>query len=274
MKYDRKFIIADKARFSYIELNPDKQKTIIFFHGNSNSADLWHLQLSSPSLQSYRLIAVDLPCHGQSEPLSDISIQSFGHLMAQFVIAISNDKPFTLVGLSLGGNIVTEMLPFVPLPHGIVIVSSAIVGTEITPSDIRSTALSEAVLFSDKTDDSHVTLYFNTVLQSGNSAFAELLLEDYNSTAKVFRGKLLKSIVEQRFSNEIDLIRNANIPCLFTVGGKDDVIGPDLLQDISLPLWNNKIHRFSKSGHFINLDQPEEFNNLLDEYIDATHNHV
>nr|WP_121271674.1 alpha/beta hydrolase [Pedobacter schmidteae] len=274
MKYDRKFIIADQLRLSYIELNPDKQKTIIFFHGNSNSADLWHLQLSAPSLQSYRLIAVDLPCHGQSESLSDISIQSLGRLMAQFVIAISNDKPFTLVGLSLGGNIVTEMLPFVPLPDGIVIVSSAIVGTEITPSDIRSTALSEAVLFSDKTENNQVALYFDTVLHSDNSGFVELLLEDYYSTSNVFRGKLLNSIVEQRFSNEIDLIRNANIPCLFTVGGKDDVIGPELLQDIRLPLWKNKIHGFSKSGHFINLDQPEEFNNLLYEYINSTHNHV
>lgn len=274
MRYNRKTATIDKIEISYIEMNPRKERTIIFFHGNSNSADLWHLQLSSPVLQSYRLIAVDLPCHGQSGALSNISIQSLGQSMADFITTISNNKPYALVGFSLGGNIVTEMLPFVPSPQGLVIISSAIVGDEVTPLDIRSTALSEAVLFSGQADCKSVTLYFRTVLRSNNPVYAALLFEDYNFTALTFRDELLKSITEQRFSNEISLVRSANIPCLFMVGNLDDVIAPDLLQQVGLPLWKDKIHCFDKSGHFINVDQSEEFNTLLDEYMTAIDNHV
>lgn len=274
MRYERKFIVVDKTQISYIELNPEKERAIIFFHGNSNSADLWHQQLSSPMFQSYRLIAVDLPCHGHSEAVVDNCIQAFAELMAQFVVCITNDKPLTLVGISLGGNIVAEMLPLIPLPEGIVIISSAIVGTEITPADIRSTALSETVLFSDQADDKSLMLYFNSVLQSQSPTDIALLIEDYKSTVSTFRGKFLKSIIEQRYSNEINLIRNANIPCLIIVGDRDDVIAPELLQEVKLPLWNNKLHRFDKSGHFINLDQPDEFDDLLHEYMISIHSHV
>ena len=54
-------------RISYIEQNPDCKNIIFFIHGNSISSTTWMKQLSSELLSKYRLIAIDLPAHGDSE---------------------------------------------------------------------------------------------------------------------------------------------------------------------------------------------------------------
>ncbi len=53
-------------RIACIEQNPDCKNTIFFIHGNSLSSASWMKQFNNEILSKYRLIAFDLPAHGDS----------------------------------------------------------------------------------------------------------------------------------------------------------------------------------------------------------------
>ena len=80
---------------SFIEKNATKPKTIFFLHGNSGSALSWSKQLNDPQLSDYRMVAFDLPAHGNSDPFKNedkYNLLSIAELMAE---AIDQKSPYT-----------------------------------------------------------------------------------------------------------------------------------------------------------------------------------
>lgn len=55
------------GKMAWKQKNPDSKDVIIFIHGNSTSRKVFENQLSSP-LFTQRLIALDLPGHGEVIP--------------------------------------------------------------------------------------------------------------------------------------------------------------------------------------------------------------
>src|SRR5262245_23322117 len=104
---------------------------VIFVHGNSLSKAAFEKQLSSPLARSYRLVALDLPGHGESQhdtttPLLTYRLPGY----ATMVVAFAQQLQLTnavYVGWSLGGNILLEALqginghPPLPSPAGLCI---------------------------------------------------------------------------------------------------------------------------------------------------------
>ena len=68
---NKKYTTAKGIRIAYLEKNPEAKNTIFFIHGNSLSANSWTKQFQSELLTSYRLVAFDLPAHGDSDASPD-----------------------------------------------------------------------------------------------------------------------------------------------------------------------------------------------------------
>src|SRR5690606_30759583 len=100
-RYNRHFTKIDNIALSYVDIRPDMKEAMFFVHGNGNSADLWYQQLSCPLFDDYRLIAIDLPSHGQSEDAPKHSISFLGDLVAKVITTVTDSANLILVGLSL-----------------------------------------------------------------------------------------------------------------------------------------------------------------------------
>jgi non-heme chloroperoxidase len=61
-----KSLIVNGLTISYDDVNESKEDIIFFIHGNSQSRNIWDVQLHASQFANYRLIAFDLPGHGQS----------------------------------------------------------------------------------------------------------------------------------------------------------------------------------------------------------------
>ena len=104
--YEHKYADLDGYRLSYFEKNPSASRTTILIHGLADQAGTWWR--TNDAFVGQRVIAVDLPGHGDSGPVAGQI--TMGHLdqMMTFLLAQSPQK-VNLVGNSLGGFIALRM---------------------------------------------------------------------------------------------------------------------------------------------------------------------
>jgi pimeloyl-ACP methyl ester carboxylesterase len=265
-----KFIESKGLQIAYLEKNPDKNNTIFFIHGNSGSSQLWEKQLNDGLFSDYRLIAFDLPAHGQSsasrESEKDYSVVGIADIIANAVLMIAHGNPFILTGFSLGTNIVVEMLAFSIIPRGIILIGADLIGGKYTLQDAIFPGADSSVLFKDDIDIEALRSYARLASVSTNDADRELIISDYYKVQPSFRSTLLKTAMEGKFSDEISLLNGSGVSSLFVYGEEEKLLNVDYLKGADLPIWRNTIFKIPAAGHFVNIDQPKKFNDLLFEY--------
>lgn len=122
---------------SYLEAHPDKTPTILFIHGNSASKEFFTALMREPALRDYRLIAVDLPGHGESSNYPEAlrkffanpqhndeifthhkhyyTFSGFAHILTTFFKTLKIDpKNLFLFGWSLGAKVAIDMVAETP----------------------------------------------------------------------------------------------------------------------------------------------------------------
>ena len=100
---------------------------IVLVHGNTGSHRCFQQQFDSPLAERFRLIAVDLPGHGDSEPALDPAATYTlpGHARALVEVARALDATDgVFVGWSLGGYVVLEAIPQLPRAAGFLVIGA------------------------------------------------------------------------------------------------------------------------------------------------------
>jgi len=266
---ERKFIVAEGITLSYLDNNKIDTPAIIFMHGNSQSTSAWLPQLEDELLNQYRLLAFDMPSHGFSgisiNPYEDYTLSGLGKIMAAAIKQLQIDQ-YLLGGLSLGTNIVIEMLPYLT-PKGIFLVSSSILGLECPLEKIMLNTIDAGCLFSDTNDvDGFKNLLMNVFAHSHSNKIADLFLQDYQNVKPPFRSLLLKSVVEGTYTDGIEAIKKIGLPLFVAFGKNESIVDPFYLHNISFNKWRNEVFVIPDANHFLNIDQPAVFNLLLFEY--------
>jgi 3-oxoadipate enol-lactonase len=266
------FIEIDEVKIAYIEKNADAAQTIFFIHGNSVSKSSWRKQLESDALKNYRLIAFDLPGHGESGKAENYNetytLKGFAAVAVKIIEALEKDKPYIIAGLSLGTNILAEMLPAIQ-PAGIVMAGPSITGKSIGLDKIAKPGTHVGVVFTEEAQKEDVLDYAKEVMINATTEDTEQFSNSYYSTDSRLRTIIAACIAVRDYSDAIDLLQQKNIPSLFVYGKDELVVNTDYLKDVTLPLWNEKIYLIDGASHLVNIDKPEEFNALLKAYADG-----
>jgi pimeloyl-ACP methyl ester carboxylesterase len=267
-KVNSDFIKIGNVNIAYTECNKDAANTIFFIPGNSVSKRIWRKQLSSDALSLYRMIAIDFPAHGDSD-VADETCYNFaglGELLSKVVTLLSKNNPYVLAGVSLGTNVVAEMLAFALKPEGLVLAGPSIFGEKYKVEQIAKPGTHVGVVFTDFADDKDLLSYAKETSLSGDEEDVAFFIEDFKNTKIPFRSVLAKSIFDGNFKDEVALLKEKNIPCLIIFGKDEMIVNNDYLDAADLPLWNNMIYLVKGASHLVNVDRPDEFNKLLTEF--------
>jgi pimeloyl-ACP methyl ester carboxylesterase len=265
------FIEVKGLQIAYHELNPGALNTIFFIHGNSVNKNCWYKQLKSGALKNYRLIAFDLPGCGDSDKAlhaeHDYTLKGLAAFAINIIHALHRNKPYIATGLSLGTNILAEMLPTIQ-PAGIVMAGACIVGKNIAVDNIIKPGTHVGVVFTGEALKEDVLKYANEVMINADAEDIQQFSDSYYSTDTRLRTTIAACIAAGNYSDEIDLLQQKDIACLFVYGKDELVVNTNYLEDVTLPLWNNKIYLIDGASHLPNIDKPEEFNALLMAYAE------
>lgn len=264
-----RYILIDGIRIAYYEQNPQSEHTIFFIHGNSASSAAWSKQFASPMLVHYRLIAFDLPAHGRSsvspDPENDYGLKGLGRIMAKAVQAFSSEDNYILCGVSLGTNIIAEMIACGINPKGLVLAGSCIIGGDYSLDRVFLPGIDTAFLFQDFPPAETVEKGYKAVLSTTDIDDLQQIIKDYFSVQAPFRSSLLQSITNGIYSNEPEMVLQSGLPVLLVFGKDEKAVNPDYLDDAPFPLWKRKIIKLP-GGHFIQLDDSNAFNDYLLAY--------
>ncbi|HVW58510.1 MAG TPA: alpha/beta hydrolase, partial [Puia sp.] len=241
----RRYVDIDGLSISYLESSQKADKTLFLLHGNSNAATLWRHQFNDPQLSSCRLVAFDLPGHGCSagsgNPNETYNVIAMGAILGNAIHLLARRQPFVLAGLSLGSNILAEMLAGDLSPNGIILVSSTIVGKDISPSQVVMEGASASVLYEDNPPREAVARYLDECMYAGDPADKQRVLREYLDVKPGFRSSLKASIPAGLYSDEIGILRRRQLPVLSIYGLKEKITNPHLLDAIPLPYWRGGI---------------------------------
>lgn len=263
------FVLVDNCKIAYFEKNPDSAQTIFFIPGNSVSKRVWRKQMNSAELSPYRLIAIDFPAHGDSDAMDERYYTFIGlaEILSKVITALSDDKPYILAGVSLGTNIIAEMLAFDLVPIGLVLAGPCVFGENYKVEQIAKPGTHVGVAFTDESDENEVLSYAHETSLSEYGDDLEIFFEDFRSVKAPFRSALGKSIFEGNFKDELRLIKEKNILSLVIFGKNELVVDCDYLDNAELPLWK-PVYKIQGASHLVNIDQPIEFNETINEFAE------
>jgi pimeloyl-ACP methyl ester carboxylesterase len=256
----------------------DKGTPVILIHGMGDSLEEWEFNINALA-QKHHVYAIDLVGFGHSdkpEPSYSPEYSNFARFVNDFM-TVQGIERASLVGSSLGGAI--SLLFAIQFPEKIekmVLVNSSGLGKElalvfklatlprigellIRPSR-KGIAMSQKALVYDKTivTDEQVEIYYQLALVPG---WQEYFLSTLRNFAG-FRGQradVMRPIV--------DNLASITAPTLIIWGQQDQIIPVAHAQVAKERIPNAKLHIFDPCGHIPPRERPEEFNNLVLEFL-------
>ena len=246
---------------------------VAVIHGNSSSSRAFSRQLDGPLGKRFRLVAVDLPGHGQSDDAKDPSAYSLpGHArtVRAAVDALGLDEA-CFVGWSLGGHVALEMAPDLPRARGFVIFG--------TPPITSGEAMQEAILAQSgdeftlpgKLDSIEASAYVAAFFKPGFTDIPPFFLEDVLRTDGRARSNLGASARRGLYRDEGAVVRDLEVPLAVLHGAREQLVNGRYFGSVAMPtLWRGAVQMIPGAGHAPQWETPEAFDALIEAFVEET----
>lgn len=252
----------------YIEKPSDNASTaILMIHGNSLSKESFLPQLESDLLDEYRLIAIDLPGHGETKVNNNFtfSLKNLSEFLCEFADNVI-DEEIVLVGHSLGGHLCVQAASGIPEVKGFFLMGTPPLTTELRVPPFNDHP-AMGLLFKDELDNDELEIIANS-MHFDSSETAKKIIEAVLKTDSTLRSSLGQSVASGDYKDELNELRRIRISPALVLGEKDELINADYVKEIAKSTgWLNKLHIIPSAGHSVQLEAPETVNKLIVEYI-------
>jgi pimeloyl-ACP methyl ester carboxylesterase len=237
-------------------------RTALLSHGSGMSARSWVNQLHGHPA-TLRMIAVDLPGHGESDPTPAASVEEYAAVVGD-VLAALECGPVVVVGHSLGGSIAIALAAQRPaLVRGLVLIASCLRLPLIDSVGERLVAYLPGPL--------RRLLFFS---MARRVLFAPDAAADAIATAmrdlRACRPETLAADV--RAARAMDLTEPAaglDVPTLVLAGERDRLTSPALAERLSALIRRSRLAIVPGVGHMLPLEAPERVNREIAAFVES-----
>lgn len=228
-------------------------QTILLIHGSGVSARSWIGQLDGLG-RALRVLAIDLPGHGESVPVGRASIEGYADVVSEF-LGHATTGPVILAGHSLGGAVAVALAARRPgAVRGLILVSSCamlppsdgVAGTLISylPGPLRKIAffaMAKKVLFAPGAPTQAIRVGMGEL----HACRQETILGD---------------LAAARAMDVTDAARRLEVPTLILCGSRDRLTPPALSAQLNALIRESRLRVIEGAGHMVLLEAPDRVN--------------
>ncbi|GAB3696611.1 hypothetical protein GCM10027592_19910 [Spirosoma flavus] len=256
--------IHDETAIHYVAAGSG-QPTLLFVHGSNIDRTYWEAQLVYFQ-DRFQVIAIDLPGHGKSgRDRERWSTTGMGEDVASFIKSLKLDQVI-LIGHSLGSdvNLVAATTYSEPI-IGFIVVDNFKNAGQPLPEQYQQQ--SKKIIQNLKTNFGDTNeQYARMVLLTPQTPdnVADRVVKDYRQAYQPMAVEMLEEVFTDAYTIERD--RLPKLPC------KVHLINVDYMPTNEEPLGQlaangYEVHHMGGTSHFPMIENPEKFNEKLDETI-------
>lgn len=253
--------------FLAVEDNGRPGTPVVLIHGNSSCRKVFQRQFDAPFAQCRRLVAIDLPGHGDSsdasEPERTYTRSGLADALTELFDVVRIEEAIIL-GWSLGGHVGIELLSRVAKIKGLMIVG--------TPP-VRNGGMAEGFNASPQygfagrpeLSDENIAVFAKAMLGEPVPAFLPPAIRrtDGRFRQVLFDGARAGVGLDQRLA-----VEQSAVPIAVVNGAADPLVKLEYLDGVAYGnLWDGRCHRLPDVGHAPFWHKPAQFNAVLDRFL-------
>ncbi|MCK5823837.1 MAG: alpha/beta hydrolase [Ichthyobacteriaceae bacterium] len=231
---------------------------IILLHGLMGGLSNFDAVIENLSKDGYRVIAPELPIYNL--PLLKTNVKNLTNHVNDLIDYL-NLENVVIVGNSLGGHIALLFAKNHPEKiRGMVLTGS---------SGLYENSMGDT--YPKRGDYDYIKTKTEEVFYDPKMATKELVDEIYdtvNDRNKAIRIlSIAKSAIRHNMAKDITKM---NLPTCLIWGDSDTVTPPEVAKEFDKLMPNSELHWVEKCGHSAMQERPEEFNRILDAWMNKT----
>ncbi|MGZ7068913.1 MAG: alpha/beta fold hydrolase [Methanobacterium sp.] len=243
------------------ETGKNNDETIIFLHSEGMAGWMWDQQIESFS--DYHCIVPDLPGHGKSAEVKSLTIQCAADMIIDIIKNKAKNGKAHLVGISLGAQIIVQILSTAPEVLDHVLISGALVRNS-QPTETFLKLLNH--LIKVYLPDKNKTIRIMSYVRSYN--IPKNLHDKFKESTYIIEPDSLDGIIRENMLFRMPSnLKNVNLPVLVMTGQKDFIIIKESAVDLINAIPNSKGAMALRVGHLWNIENPKLFNRTLRAWI-------
>jgi 3-oxoadipate enol-lactonase len=261
--------LINGIRIHYVDAGTNAEASpIVLIHGFPFSSELWKPQIELLK-DKYRVIAYDIRGHGNSDDGDgQYTIEFFVDDLIALLDYLKIPKA-TLCGLSMGGYIALRAMERNPeRVHSLILCNT---GPQADSNEVKLRRA--ANMKSIKTNgvrafaESFVKAIFRPESFQAKPDEVEAVTRMIEANSEIgICGTLLALACRTDTTDSLELIK---VPTLIMVGEDDKVTPPKLSELMDSKISGSEIHIIPKAAHISNLENTEEFNRHLSNFLAA-----
>lgn len=236
-------------------------KPVILLHAFPLSKIMWKQQADFLAGNNFRVILPDLPGFGDNNSSSS-SLEEMAARIVRLIEYLEIDKAI-IGGLSMGGYIAFNLFRLAPEKF------SALILCDTTYlADTEEKRKSRFELISKIESQGSRALIENMLpnlisenTKQNNPSLTAKLEEVFSKVNPASAIAALQSMAERKDNS--DIVSEINVPTLLVFGENDNVTNLENARQMKSLIPHSELQIIEKAGHYSNLEQPEQFNQIL-----------
>jgi len=239
---------------------------VLLLHGWLGSWGLWQQTMKYLG-QYYRTYALDFWGFGESgKKIPTFAVQDFVSMVVQFMERLGIESA-PLVGHSMGGTVsLSTAIHYPDRVSKVAVIGSPVLGSSLALTLKLAGNRWIASMVFNAMWALRLGLRLSAPIISSNPNFYRMISHDLSRTTLE---SFIHSIASLRRTDLRPFLSQIKVPTMGMYGDKDVIVNPKQWQLIQAGIQSACIERFSHSGHFIMLDEPERFMDTIRKFLDA-----